>query len=126
MNIDNTTTDLASAIVGELIEQGLVPNCTDTDNPRELEFQDAIKDAINLHPLSLMIWEASRSHPVLPSVFDQALRIGLQVLMEGRDDALERMLKSEKETGRIHIVQPELQHRLVGEAKEMFDDLYKD
>jgi hypothetical protein len=126
MNIDNTTTDLASAIVGELIERGLVPNCTDTDNPRELEFQDAIKDAINIHPLSLMIWEASRGNPVLPSVFDQALRIGLKVLMDGRDEALERMLKSQKETGRIHIVQPELQHRLVGEAKEMFDDLYKD
>jgi hypothetical protein len=124
MNIDNTTTDLASAIVGELIERGLVPNCTDTDDQTEFEFQDAIKDAINLHPLSLMIWEASRGNPVLPSVFDQALRIGLKVLMDGRDEALERMLKSEKETGRIHIVQPELQHRLVGEAKEMFDDLY--
>ena len=76
------------------------------------------------HPLSKLIDEAAKSHPVLPSVFDQALAIGLKVLMDERDEALERMLKSQRETGRMHIVQPELQHRLVGEAKEMFDDLY--
>ena len=78
------------------------------------------------HPLSKLMDEAAKSHPVLPSVFDQALSIGLKVLMENRDEALERMLKSQEETGRIHIVQPELQHRLVGEAKAMFDELYKD
>ena len=76
------------------------------------------------HPLSKMIERAAKEHPVLPSVFDQALAIGLKVLMDERDEALERMLKSQKETGRMHVVQPELQHRLVGEAKEMFDDLY--
>ena len=76
------------------------------------------------HPLSKLMDEAAKGHPVLPSVFDQALAIGLKVLMDERDDTLERMLKSQKETGRMHIVQPELQHRLVGEAKEMFDDLY--
>ena len=76
------------------------------------------------HPLSKMIERAAKEHPALPSVFDQALSIGLKVLMDERDEALERMLKSQKETGRMHIVQPELQHRLVGEAKEMFDDLY--
>lgn len=126
MNRDNTTTDLASAIVGELIERGLVPNCEDTDNPRELEVQDAIKDAIPLHPLSLMIYEAGLQHPVLPSIFDKALSIGLQVLMENRDENLEKQLKEEKESGRINLVAPQLQHRLVGDAKALLDDLYKD
>ncbi len=76
------------------------------------------------HPLSKLMDEAAKGHPVLPSVFDKALSIGLQVLMENRDDTLERMLKSQEETGRMHFIQPELQHRLVGEAKDMFDDLY--
>jgi len=76
------------------------------------------------HPLSQLMDDASKRHPVLASVFDQALSVGLKVLMDNRDEALESMLKSQQETGQMHFVQPELQHRLVGEAKAMFDDLY--
>jgi hypothetical protein len=120
MNRDNTTTDLASLIVGELIERGLVPNCQDTDDPRELEVQDAISDAIKstLHPLSLMLWEAAREHPVLPGVFDQALRIGLDNMAEEKDEWLE------ENKDKLLFVEPHLWHRLMGRAKDMFDDLY--
>ena len=122
MNIDNTTTDLASRIVGELIERGLVPNCQDTDNPRELEFQDAISDAIKstLHPLSLMLWEAATEHPILPGVFDQALRDGLQQMAEEKDAWLE------ENKDKLLLVEPNLWHRLMGRAKDMFDGLYQD
>jgi hypothetical protein len=71
-----------------------------------------------------MMDEASKRHPILPSVFDKALSIGLRELMEHRDKTLELQLKSQEDTGRVFFVQPELQHRLVGEAKAMFDDLY--
>jgi len=34
--------DLAIRIVDKLVGEGLVPNCIDTDNETEFEFQDAI------------------------------------------------------------------------------------
>ena len=49
MNIISTeddVRDLAIAIVDELVEQGLVQDNLDTDDPTEFAFQDVISEAI--------------------------------------------------------------------------------
>jgi hypothetical protein len=38
--------DLAVRITAELVKQGLVPDCTDTDDETEFAFQDAIEAAL--------------------------------------------------------------------------------
>tara|TARA_R100000008_G_scaffold86548_1_gene80101 strand:+ start:95 stop:247 length:153 start_codon:yes stop_codon:yes gene_type:complete len=38
--------DLAIAIVDKFVKMGLVPNCTDTNNETEFEFQDAIVETL--------------------------------------------------------------------------------
>ena len=38
--------DLAIAIVDKFVEMGLVPNCIDTNNEKEFEFQDAIVETL--------------------------------------------------------------------------------
>ncbi len=38
--------DLAIAIVDKFVEKGLVPNCVDTNDEAEFEFQDAIVEAL--------------------------------------------------------------------------------
>jgi len=38
--------DLAIALVDKFVEKGLVPNCVDTDNEKEFEFQDAIVEEL--------------------------------------------------------------------------------
>lgn len=38
--------DLAIAIVDELVEQGMIQDNTDTDDPTEFAFQDVISEAI--------------------------------------------------------------------------------
>lgn len=43
---DNDITDIAISIVDELVEQGLIKDCTDTNDWTEFYFQDAIKDAL--------------------------------------------------------------------------------
>ena len=43
---ENDITDIAISIVDELVEQGLIKDCTDTDDSTEFDFQDAIKDAL--------------------------------------------------------------------------------
>lgn len=43
---ENDITDIAISIVDELVTQGLVKDCTDTDDSTEFYFQDAIKDAL--------------------------------------------------------------------------------
>ena len=43
--VDNK--DLAIKILDGLVLAGLVPDCTDTDNETEFEFQDAIEEVLN-------------------------------------------------------------------------------
>lgn len=38
--------DLSVLIVGDLVIAGLVPDCTDTDDETEFEFQDAIRETL--------------------------------------------------------------------------------
>lgn len=45
-DFDTLTTDIAIRIVNELVEQGLVKDCTDTDDWIEFEFQDTIKEVL--------------------------------------------------------------------------------
>lgn len=45
-DLDTLTTDIAIRIVNELVEQGLVKDCTDTDDWIEFEFQDTIKEVL--------------------------------------------------------------------------------
>jgi len=71
------------------------------------------------HPLSKMIERAAKEHPILPGVFDQALRIGLDKMAESKDAWLE------ENKDKLLLVEPNLWHRLMGRAKEMFDDLYR-
>jgi hypothetical protein len=51
-------------------------------------------------------------------VFDQALRIGLDKMAEEKDAWLE------ENKDKLLLVEPHLWHRLMGRAKDMFDDLY--
>lgn len=76
---------------------------------------DELRD---LHPLSKLIEEAVDEHPILPGVFDQALRIGFDKMAEEKDAWLE------ENKDKLLLVEPHLWHRLMGRAKEMFDDLY--
>lgn len=46
-NFETLITDIAINVVDELVEQGLVKDCTDTDDWTEFYFQDAIKDALH-------------------------------------------------------------------------------
>ena len=126
MNRDNTTTDLASLIVGELIERGLVPNCEDTDDPRELEVQDAIKHILDMEmpPISIDLYGAYKKDFLLVPTLVSAMHWGIDKSFAERDENLEKQLKEEKESGRINLVAPQLQHRLVGDAKALLDDLY--
>ena len=39
--------DISVAIVNRLVELNLVPDCTDTDNDTEFDYQDAIRDVLN-------------------------------------------------------------------------------
>ncbi len=48
LNTKDDITDLAIRITNKLIEKGLVPDCTDTDDETEFEFQDAIKEQIKI------------------------------------------------------------------------------
>lgn len=43
---EHDANDLAIDIVDRLVAKGLVPNCIDTDDNTEFEFQDAIKEAL--------------------------------------------------------------------------------
>jgi hypothetical protein len=43
---ENDITDIAISIVDELVEQGLIKDCTNTNDSTEFDFQDAIKDAL--------------------------------------------------------------------------------
>jgi len=72
------------------------------------------------HPLSKLMDEAAKEHPILPGVFDQALRIGLEQMAKEKDTWLE------ENKDKLLLVEPHLWHRLMGRAKEMFDGLYKD
>ena len=38
--------DLSVLIVGDLVIAGLVPDCTDTNDDTEFEFQDAIRETL--------------------------------------------------------------------------------
>ena len=38
--------DLSVLIVGDLVLAGLVPDCTDTNDETEFEFQDAIRETL--------------------------------------------------------------------------------
>lgn len=38
--------DLSVKIVGDLVLKGLVPDCTDTDDETEFEFQDSIVESL--------------------------------------------------------------------------------
>ena len=71
-------------------------------------------------PLCRLLDEAAKEHPVLPSVFDQALSIGLECMANEKDAWLE------ENKDKLLLVEPNLWHRLMGRAKEMHDDLYKD
>lgn len=51
----NTITDIASRIVGHLVEVGIVPDCTDTDDMTELEVQDAIDDILTQEATKLLL-----------------------------------------------------------------------
>ena len=39
--------DISICIVDELVDRGLVKNCTDTDDDTEFNFQDAIEEVLN-------------------------------------------------------------------------------
>jgi len=39
--------DLAIIILDKLVKEGLVPDCTDTNDETEFSFQDAIEEALN-------------------------------------------------------------------------------
>ena len=45
-DFDTLTTDIAIRIVNKLVEQGLVKDCTDTNDWTEFEFQDTIKEVL--------------------------------------------------------------------------------
>lgn len=48
MKIDNDIiADIAIKIVDELVEQGIVPDCTDTDYEYEFIVQDIIRDILH-------------------------------------------------------------------------------
>lgn len=119
MNRDTTTTALASAIVGELIEQGLVPNCED-------KVRDAIKYILDMEmpPISIALYGAYKQDFLLVPTLVSAMHWGIDKSFAERDENLEKQLKEEKESGRINLVAPQLQHRLVGDAKALLDDLY--
>lgn len=46
-DFDNLITDIAINVVDELVEQGLVKDCTDTNDWTEFYFQDAVKDVLH-------------------------------------------------------------------------------
>lgn len=46
-NFDFLITDIAISVVDELVEQGLVKDCTDTNDETEFYFQDAVKDVLH-------------------------------------------------------------------------------
>ena len=46
ISTEDDVRDLAIAIVDELVEQGLVQDNLDTDDPTEFAFQDVISEAI--------------------------------------------------------------------------------
>ena len=72
------------------------------------------------HPLSKLMDKAAKEHPILPGVFDQALRIGLEQMAKEKDTWLE------ENKDKLLLVEPQLWHRLMGRAKDMFDGLYND
>lgn len=72
------------------------------------------------HPLSKLMDKAAKEHPILPGVFDQALRIGLEQMAKEKDTWLE------ENKDKLLLVEPHLWHRLMGRAKDMFDGLYND
>ena len=78
---------------------------------------DELRDMPN-DPLSLMIREAQDDNPLFPGVFHTALDHGLKAMYDERDEWLEKN-KDER-----LWVEPNLWHRLIGEAKKRFDDLY--
>ena len=39
--------DISIKIVNEFVKQGLCPDCTDTDNETEFEYQDIITDVLS-------------------------------------------------------------------------------
>jgi len=43
---DEDIKDLACFLVNGLVIEGLIPDCTDTDNETEFEFQDAIEELL--------------------------------------------------------------------------------
>ncbi len=47
LNFDELITDIAIGVVDELVSQGLVKDCTDTNDETEFYFQDAVKDALH-------------------------------------------------------------------------------
>ena len=46
ISTEDDVRDLAIAIVDELVEQGMIQDNLDTDDPTEFAFQDVISDAI--------------------------------------------------------------------------------
>jgi len=38
--------DIALEIVDEMVREGLIPNCIDTENPKEFEAQDIIREKL--------------------------------------------------------------------------------
>ena len=48
MKTFDDTRDIAIRIVDRLVEQGIIKNCTDTDDETEFQVQDIIQEEINL------------------------------------------------------------------------------
>lgn len=44
---EDEITELSVVIVNKLVEDGLVKDCTDTDDETEFEFQDSIREVLN-------------------------------------------------------------------------------
>lgn len=51
-NFEDIITDIAISVVDELVEQGLIRDCTDTNDSTEFYFQDAVKDVLHRYQAS--------------------------------------------------------------------------
>lgn len=46
MKTEDDVADIALLIVDKMVAEGLIPDCTDTDNQAEFEAQDIIRDVL--------------------------------------------------------------------------------
>lgn len=125
MNRDKTLSDLAAAIVEELMDRDLLAKHPDGASlyGKPIEAVRHVLD-MEMPNTSLVLYEAYRKDTLLMPLLISAMHYGIDKSFAERDAVLEKQLRDQERTRHMYLVAPELTHRLIGDAKALLDDVY--